>query len=328
MRLHQRVGRLNRIGQSDVVRVMLFQNPDTVESRIWTLLNEKLERIRQSINAVAEEPEDLHQLILGIARPGMLDAVFSQARFVPRAKLDEWFDRETGQMGGEDAVRVVQDLLGHAQHFDFGEVSDRVPKLDLPDLAPFFRLALRYNRRQLTEADRTLAFKTPDRWLHGYGIRPRYDDVHFDRKCSSRKRGTVLGVGTRLLDAALAQACQLPETYAAIGSDSEGGSLFVFRCYDRITGNVAQPKAVIYGVICEERKLRIIEDWQVLQVGNALASTVRPLADSEVGPIRAGSKEVLAHAEALLREAIPSLGLPFRQPELELLGIVVGTLVD
>src|ERR1700730_13834664 len=118
MRLHQRVGRLNRIGQRDIVKVMLFQNPDTVESRIWALLNEKLERIRQSINAVAEEPEDLHQLVLGIARPGMLDTVFSQASLVPRAKLDEWFDHQTGQMGGEDAVRVVQDLLGHAQHFD------------------------------------------------------------------------------------------------------------------------------------------------------------------------------------------------------------------
>ena len=51
-------------------------------------------------------------------------------------------------MGGEDSVRVVQDLIGHAQHFDFAQVSERVPKLDLPDLLPFFRLALRFNRRQ------------------------------------------------------------------------------------------------------------------------------------------------------------------------------------
>lgn len=166
-----------------------IQNPDTVESRIWTLLNEKLERIRQSINAVAEEPEDLHQFVLGIARPGMLDNVFSQAQFVPRAKLDEWFDRQTGQMGGEDAVRVVQDLLGHAQHFDFAQISDRIPKLDLPDLAPFLRLALRYNRRQVTETDGTLAFKTPDAWMRGAGIRPRYEDVRLERTRMSKKKG-------------------------------------------------------------------------------------------------------------------------------------------
>jgi ERCC4-related helicase len=327
MRLHQRVGRLNRIGQSDVVKVMLFQNPDTVESRIWTLLNEKLERIRQSINAVAEEPEDLHQLVLGIARPGMLDTVFSQAQFVPRAKLDEWFDRQTGQMGGEDAVRVVQDLLGHAQHFDFADVSDRVPKLDLPDLAPFFRLALRYNRRQITETDGALAFKTPDPWLRGAAIRQRYEDVHFERKRSTRKKGTVLGVGNRLLDAALEQACKLPDTYASVGGDSPTELLLVFRCYDRITGNPAQPKAVICGIISGAGKLHIIKDWQLLQAANELASGIRPLLDSETAPtqVNPGDKGLLDRAEALLREAIPSMNLPFRQPELELLGIVAGS---
>src|ERR1039458_3767876 len=98
------------------------------------------------------------------------------------SKSDEWFDHHTGQMGGEDAVRVVQDLLGHAQHFDFAQVSDRIPKLDLPDLAPFFRLALRQNRRQLTETGGLMAFKTPEPWQRSVGVRPRYDDVHFDRK--------------------------------------------------------------------------------------------------------------------------------------------------
>ena len=102
---------------------MLFQNPDTVESHIWTLLNEKLKRITRSINAVTEEPEDLHQLVLGVAGPGMLDTVFSQADSVPREKLAEWFDQQTGQLGGEDAVRAVQDLIGHAQHFDFAQIS-------------------------------------------------------------------------------------------------------------------------------------------------------------------------------------------------------------
>jgi superfamily II DNA or RNA helicase len=326
MRLHQRVGRLNRIGQIDTVKVMIFQNPDTVESRIWTLLNEKLERIRESINAVAEEPEDLHQLVLGIARPGMLDTVFSQANFVPRAKLDEWFDRQTGQMGGEDAVRVVQDLLGHAQHFDFAQISDRVPKLDLNDLAPFFRLALRQNRRQLTETDGLWAFKTPDNWQTNAGVKPRYDDVHFERKTTTRRKGTVLGVGTRLFDAALDQACQLPDTYAAVTDGPETGLLLVFRCYDRITGNVAQPKTLIYGVIFEAELIRILKDWQVLHILNELACTLKPVADSDPAPGAAppGNREILTRAEALLREAFPSLDLPFRQPELELLGIAAG----
>jgi ERCC4-related helicase len=326
MRLHQRVGRLNRIGQHDTVKVMLFQNPDTVESRIWALLDEKLERIRQSIDAIAEEPEDLHQLVLGIARPGMLDNVFSQAQFVPRAKLDEWFDRQTGQMGGEDAVRVVQDLLGHAQHFDFAQISDRVPKLDLPDLAPFFRLALRHNRRQLTETTRSFAFKTPEAWIRGAGIRARYEDVHFERKRPSRKKGTVLGVGSRLFDAVLDQAWQLPGSYAIMTDEVGSDLVFVFRCYDRITGNIAQPKNVICGVLSQGTTLRVIRDWQILSLTNELAASVRPATESEPDSmtVQPGSNDMLAQAETLLRDSISSFGLPFRQPALELIGVLRG----
>ena len=324
MRLHQRVGRLNRIGQRDIVKVMLFQNPDTVESRIWALLNEKLERIRRSINAVAEEPEDLHQLVLGIARPGMLDAVFSTADQVPRAKLEEWFDQQTGQMGGEDAVRVVQDLLGHAQHFDFAQVSEKVPKLDLPDLSPFFRLALRYNRRQVTEAGGMLAFKTPDSWQRTPGIKPRYEDAHFERRPPSQKKGTILGIGSRVFDAALAQACQLTDSYGVSHHGETSGLLFVFRTYDRITGNPAQPKSIVLGVVQERDKFRLLKDWQVLQSLNAITIELKPGSseDNPTASIPPGDQSALDQAETVARAALPTLDLPFRQPELELLGII------
>jgi ERCC4-related helicase len=324
MRLHQRVGRLNRIGQRDVVKVMLFQNPDTVESRIWSLLNEKLERIRSSINAVTEEPEDLHQLVLGIAGPGMLETVFSQADSVPREKLREWFDQQTGQMGGEDAVHVVQDLIGHAQHFDFAQVSERVPNLDLPDLAAFFRLALRQNRRQITEKEGWLSFTTPIPWQGKVGVRHRYDDVHFDRKAPSGKKGTVLGVGNRLFDVALDQACDLPAAYASTMSGTAKRTLLVFRCFDRITGNPAQPKSVISGVVHEWESFRILKDWQVVLMLNELAGTVKPPTEGEPAPnaVDTGDPKVLSRAEALVRESFPSLDLPFRRPDVELLGII------
>jgi superfamily II DNA or RNA helicase len=324
MRLHQRVGRLNRIGQKAVVKVMLFQNPDTVESRIWALLNEKLERIRRSINAVAEEPEDLHQLVLGVARPGMLDAVFSTADQVPRAKLEEWFDEQTGQMGGEDAVRVVQDLLGHAQHFDFAQVSQKVPKLDLPDLAPFFRLSLRHNRRQLTETEGLIAFKTPEPWLRTPGVKARYEDVHFDRNSKNHRKGTILGVGTRLFDAALEQACHFPEAYTVVPTGAGTGPLLVFRSYDRVTGNPAQPKSIILGVACDAGRDRLLKDWEVLQWLNDFSLAIKPSAETEavLGCVPSGDQDVLSKAETLVRSAFSSLDLPFRQPELELLGVI------
>ncbi|MEG4911488.1 hypothetical protein [Microcoleus sp. B7-D4] len=63
MRLHQRVGRLNRYGQKHPVEVITLRNPDTVETRIWDKLNEKIENIMQSLEQVMSEPEDLLQLV-------------------------------------------------------------------------------------------------------------------------------------------------------------------------------------------------------------------------------------------------------------------------
>jgi hypothetical protein len=171
-----------------------------------------------------------------------------------------------------------------------------------------------------------MAFKTPESWQRTIGVKPRYDDVHFERRPSSGKKGTILGVGGRLFDAALEQACQLPDAYTEGAFGSETGLLFVFRCYDRITGNVAQPKTIIYGVLREGESIRILKDWQVLQMLNELASNLKPPADSDpatsVSP--RGNTETLIRAEDLLREAFSTLDLPFRQPELELLGIVAG----
>lgn len=324
MRLHQRVGRLNRIGQREVVKVMLFQNPDTVEFRIWELLNQKLERIRCSINAAAEQPEDLHQLVLGIDRPSNLDTVFAAADQVPRARLEEWFDQATGQLGGEDAVRVVQNLIGHAQHFDFAEVSDRVPKLDLPDLAPFFRLIVRHNRRQISETNGMLAFKTPEAWLRTPGIRPRYDDAHFNRRTDPSSRGTILGIGSRVFDTALEQALRLPDCYAVFPCEGACDFLFVFRTYDRVTGNPAQPKSIMFGVIHDSAGYRIMMDWQLLLCLNHVADSTKVAAtdDPPIAQVALGEPLILRGAESEARAAIPFLGLPFRQPDLELLGVV------
>lgn len=326
MRLHQRVGRLNRIGQREVVNVVLLQNPDTVESRIWTLLNEKLERIRHSINAVMEEPEDVHQLVLGVAGQGLFDTVFSQAETIPQARLAQWFDEKTGQLGGEDAVHVVRDLLGHAQHFDFSQTSERVPKLDLPDLTAFFRLALRQNRRQVSDKDGCLSFTTPLDWQGKIGIRHRYEDVHFVRQSPSARRGTLLGVGSRLFDVALEQACQLADGYACLTANPEGQRLLVFRCFDRLTGNAAQPLSIIAGVLDDAKGTQLLKDWQVLLWLNELASVVKPSAEADASAmaITAGTADLLSRAAAIVRENFSALELPFRQPDLELLGMIVG----
>ena len=68
--------------------------------------------------------------------------------------LDDWFDTETATFGGEDAVNTVRNLVGHVARLDFGAVAGQIPRVDLPDLVPFFKavLAVRGRRPDLLAA--------------------------------------------------------------------------------------------------------------------------------------------------------------------------------
>ena len=92
MRLHQRVGRLNRYGQTHPVEVVTVRNPHTVESRIWGKLEQKLGHIMEALGHAMDEPEDLMQMVLGMAGPGFFNEVFAEAQTVRPDRLDDWFD--------------------------------------------------------------------------------------------------------------------------------------------------------------------------------------------------------------------------------------------
>lgn len=78
MRLHQRVGRLNRHGQTRAVSVYLLRNPETVEARLWSLPEEKLARIQATLSASMEEAEDIAQLVIGMAGSSVFDELYSE----------------------------------------------------------------------------------------------------------------------------------------------------------------------------------------------------------------------------------------------------------
>ena len=171
MRLHQRVGRLNRYGQTQRVDVLTLRNPDTVESLIWEKLNDKLDRISLALGQVMDEPEDLLQLVLGMTSSTLFTELFSKSAQVPRASLSSWFDQKTANFGGMDVVQAVRDLVGNARQFDFQQVSDRLPVLDLPDLKPFLEAALSLNGRKMRDDDGGIGFLTPEEWKDDAAVR-------------------------------------------------------------------------------------------------------------------------------------------------------------
>jgi SNF2 family DNA or RNA helicase len=122
MRLHQRVGRLSRYGQTRPVSVYILRNPQTVEARIWGLLNEKLERIQLALSSVMEEQEDISQLVIGMAGNSLFNELFSGGQGLSNERLGAWFDQASATLGGRDVVETVRELLGNVSRFDFQQV--------------------------------------------------------------------------------------------------------------------------------------------------------------------------------------------------------------
>ena len=325
MRLHQRVGRLSRYGQTEPVEVVTVRNPDTVESRIWDLLDEKLARINLAFQGAMDDPEDIRQLVIGMASPpGMFTNVFANAApSLSGHSLREWFDTGTATFGGEDAVETVRSLVGHVARFDFGTVADQIPQVDLPDLVPFFKavLAVRGRRPDQT-ADRHLSFRPPDEWGDDFTISAvdRYD-LLFAREPRPKDGEDVAGVGLRVVDRAVLDAVNMPAAFGAImGLDAP---IFVFAVRDRITGADGPIRTVIVGVQAgADGALTLFHDWELIQHLNPLADKPRSSVFVNSQP-KCEVADLLVYARQYVESKIDALKIPFKLPIVEPLACLV-----
>ena len=325
MRLHQRVGRLSRYGQTEPVEVVTVRNPDTVESRIWDLLDEKLARIHLAFQGAMDDPEDIRQLVIGMASPpGMFTNVFANAdQSLSRQTLRDWFDTETATFGGEDAVDTVRNIVGHVARFDFGAVAGQIPQVDLPDLVPFFKavLAVRGRRPDQT-ADLRLSFRPPDEWKDDFTISAveRFD-LLFAREPRPKDGEDVAGVGLRVFDRAMRDAVNLPAAFGAImGLDAP---IFVFAVRDRITGADGPVRTVVVGVQSgADGAWILLRDWKLIQHLN-------PLADKPRSPVLADGHpaydvaDLMESARQYVESQVDALDLPFTLPAIDSLACLV-----
>lgn len=280
MRLHQRVGRLNRYGQTRPVKVVSLRNPDTVESMIWGKLEEKLNSIMRAIGSAMDEPEDLMQLVLGMSGEGMFQQLFSGAAGIKREKLDAWFDQTCGTLGGTSAIQAVRDLVGHAESFDLSALKD-VPPVDLPDLLPFFQNILIFNRRRPKVEGLALSFKTPDDWLTSHVIKRSYDNLLFDRKAQP-SAGDLMGIGHPLMEKAINQSVRLDGAFCIV--DGLKAPVLVIEVSSLVTDYAGLSRRIVAGITRDENGFVLLRDWQILRLVNQcnLKPDVQTLAVDDV----------------------------------------------
>jgi len=206
MAVEQRIGRIHRYGQTDTVQVYNLVAEDTVEERIYSLLEEKLLEIAQTIGKVdpvtGQVVEDFRSEILGF-----LGSSSNYRDLYKKALIDKDYERtereiveaiEKARQASEALRHLAQDL----ESFNFGRYRNMKGPFTLDDLRLLVeRGVLRLGGAFIPQGD-VFYIESPE-VLHRYpNISPRYENVVFDRKVAMRKRkAELLGIGHPLVDA-------------------------------------------------------------------------------------------------------------------------------
>ena len=229
--------------------------------------------------------------------------------------MDEWFDAKTATFGGEDALRTVRGLFGNVTRFDFGENAADLPRVDLPDLIPFFKASLALHNRRAIEAEGGLAFKTPEAWsARDFAVVERYE-LRFDRNAAKQsQKGEIAGVGHKVVNVALEEAEERSACLALIPGLEADVALFLVR--DQVTGAEGAVRRLVYAVQRNADKLTLMRDWEVVKLLNGVAGNpkrLQPGEPAEVPPLG----DFLERATAFIERALLDEELPFKYPETE-----------
>ncbi|WOD39897.1 DEAD/DEAH box helicase [Nodosilinea sp. E11] len=317
MRLHQRVGRLYRYGQTQSVEVITLRNPDTIEADIWAKLEEKMQRIQMALSGVMEEREDLFPMVLGMTSPSIWTEIFSQAPTVPKETLSSWFDTKTKRFGGKDALNTVRGLVGHCASFDYHDIASQLLNINLPALQPFFTGILTFNHRQAKISEEGLAFRTPEAWS-GIGIKANYSGLMFDRNFVGPDADQkIVGVGSPLLECALEQARALEASVALLPNSLLPSPLILFSITDRVTESSGSIRTVIVGVDFGKPP-RLRQDYEIIHLLNSLMQPSLKRAEPPDDAFMSTSalQAWLKEGEKLITDNAEILDLPFRVPDI------------
>jgi SNF2 family DNA or RNA helicase len=215
MAVEQRIGRIHRYGQREVSQVYNLVARDTVEERIYGLLNQKLNAIAQAIgktdHQTGEPLEDFRTEILGFlgSNPNY-QQLFKQAlvdRDYQRTEkqIDEMMQQ--AQLARDAISQLSQDLT----QFNLEHYKRIAGRFNLEQLGIWCREAIpRLGGSVLPEGE-FWQILTPDCLKAFPQVAPRYSKVTFNRELATRtKKCELLGLGHPLIDALISYLQNAP----------------------------------------------------------------------------------------------------------------------
>jgi len=209
MAVEQRIGRIHRYGQQDTVQVYNLIAEDTIEQRIYDLLEEKLLDIARTIGkvdtATGTVAEDFRGEILGF-----LGSSPNYQELYRKALMDRDYRRTAEELKQmmQTAVAASQALQSLAQDlttFNLEHYRKLQGELALDDLKTFMETGiLRLGGSFIPEGD-FYRIETPQVLLDYPKVAARYETACFRRDVAMRRRAAdFMGIGHPLVDAMIA----------------------------------------------------------------------------------------------------------------------------
>jgi superfamily II DNA or RNA helicase len=157
MDVEQRIGRIHRYGQEHTAQVYNLVMSDTIEGKIFLLLEEKLLEIARAVGKVDDKgniAEDLRGQILGqLSERLNYDRLYREALSDPELKRTE-VELEAALSNSKEARKVVFDLFQDLEGFrldDYKPFSDVSESMDR--LVNFLSLSLVDRQRKIVKLD-------------------------------------------------------------------------------------------------------------------------------------------------------------------------------
>jgi hypothetical protein len=166
MDIEQRIGRIHRYGQRYTAQVYNLVLSDTIEGRIFLLLDDKLKEIAKTLGKVDEHgdiAEDLRAQILGqLSERLSYESLYSQALSDPELKRTR-LELEAALSNAAEAREVVFELF---QDLDGFSLEDYQPFSDTSEgmsaIVRFVRTAIEEDGQQLRQVDDDVLTVTAD----------------------------------------------------------------------------------------------------------------------------------------------------------------------
>jgi SNF2 family DNA or RNA helicase len=229
MDVEQRIGRIHRYGQSHTAQVYNLVLSDTIEGRIFLLLEEKLAEIARTVGKVDDEgnvAEDLRAQILGqLSERLNYDRLYQEALSDPELKRTR-VELEAALANSREAREVVFDLFQDLEGFsldDYKPFSDVSEGMDR--LVKFLSSAAAERRERVVKVDETTFDLV------------REDGSRITRFSRSRDQAAasddfeLMGLDHELMTAELARWRSLPPEYLGVAIRADFDEPVLLTCW-------------------------------------------------------------------------------------------------